>query len=186
MGILFVVAKPNEACLYKMTIPMDLAWNGFPTCKLQRVIRRQIFLMHCAPLPLSHPYVVQYWSFLSYMIQCSFLPFINVVMVWHHFSSLIRFCADFDVLTVGWEKSKLILKNQYLKIVLFNTSKLFLTHSSCHSSFHIYGYFYWAGCRVKSWITCLKHTRERRVAFCFHMNSIGWLTPIYIFTGFTL
>ena len=101
-------------------------------------------------------------------------------MVWHHFSSLIRFCADFDVLTVGWEKSKLILKNQYLKIVLFNTSKLFLTHSSCHSSFHIYGYFYWAGCRVKSWITCLKHTRERRVAFCFHRNSIGWLTPTYI------
>ena len=52
MEILFVVAKPNEACLYTMTIPMYLALNGFPTCKLQRVIRQQIFLIHCAPLPL--------------------------------------------------------------------------------------------------------------------------------------
>ena len=44
-----MVAKPNEACLYTMTIPMYLAWNGFPTSKLQRVIRQQIFLIHCAP-----------------------------------------------------------------------------------------------------------------------------------------
>ena len=53
--ILFVVAKPNEACLYTMTIPMYLAWNGFPTRKSQRVIRQQIFLIHCAP---SSPNVV--------------------------------------------------------------------------------------------------------------------------------
>ena len=47
--ILFVVAKLNEACLYTMTIPMYLAWNGFRTCKLQRVMRQHIFLIHCAP-----------------------------------------------------------------------------------------------------------------------------------------
>ena len=47
--ILFVAAKPNEACLYTMTIPMYLAWNGFPTYKLEQVIRQQIFLIHCAP-----------------------------------------------------------------------------------------------------------------------------------------
>ena len=46
--ILFVVAKPNEACLYTMTIPMYLAWNGFPTRKSERVIRQQIFLIHGA------------------------------------------------------------------------------------------------------------------------------------------
>ena len=44
-----MVAKPNEACLYTMTIPMYLAWIGFCPCKLQRVIRQQIFLIHCAP-----------------------------------------------------------------------------------------------------------------------------------------
>ena len=49
MEILFVVAKPYEACLYTMTIPMYLAWNVFLTCKLQRVIRQLIFLIHYAP-----------------------------------------------------------------------------------------------------------------------------------------
>ena len=38
-----------------MTIPMYLAWNGFPTCKLHRVIRQQIFLIHCAPSSGSSP-----------------------------------------------------------------------------------------------------------------------------------
>ena len=50
-----MVAKPNEACLYTMTIPMYLVWNEFPTCKLQRVITQQIFLIRC-----GHPSPTQF------------------------------------------------------------------------------------------------------------------------------
>ena len=62
----FVVAKPNEACLYTMTIPMYLAWKGFPIYKLQGVIRKQIFLIHCAPtspIPTASESQFSWWPF---------------------------------------------------------------------------------------------------------------------------
>ena len=51
MEILFVVGKPNVPCLYTITIRMYSAQNEFPFCKLQGVINKQIFLIHCAPSP---------------------------------------------------------------------------------------------------------------------------------------
>ena len=50
-----MVAKPWDACLYTLTILMYLAWNGFPIYKLQRGIRKLIFLIRCAPTPPTQP-----------------------------------------------------------------------------------------------------------------------------------
>ena len=53
-----MVAKPNKVCLYAITIPMYLAWNRFPIYKLQQVIRKRIFVIHCAPTPPKLPKLI--------------------------------------------------------------------------------------------------------------------------------
>ena len=60
---------------------MYLAWNGFPTCKLQRVIRQQIFLIHCAHssptsllCPLSSFYFLQKLTQISPIHQSASQP----------------------------------------------------------------------------------------------------------------
>ena len=74
-----MVAKPNEACLYTMTIPMYLAWNGFPICKLQRVIRQQIFLIHCAPSPPTCFQDQQYTMLHPVETECININYIHIV-----------------------------------------------------------------------------------------------------------
>ena len=51
MEFIFVVEKPNASCLNTVTKPMYSAQNGFPLYKLQGLISKAVFLIHCAPTP---------------------------------------------------------------------------------------------------------------------------------------